>query len=229
MRPVAYDLAGTACEGLVSDAEGARIGVIVFPTVAGVSDHERDAAARLNAMGHTAFVADLYGTDTRDLPREAKFGLMNGLKADRAALRETLLAVRDVATAQPEFAGLRLAAAGFCFGGLCALDLARSGADLVAAASFHGLLTPSGIANPPIAARIAAFHGWDDPLARPDDVAAFGREMDAAGADWQLHAYGGTVHAFTNPQANDKPGGMAYNAAATRRAWGSLQSLLEET
>lgn len=229
MRPVRYDLGGKACEALVSGAEGARIGVIIFPTVAGVSDHERDAAARLNAMGHAAFIADLYGIATRDLPRDAKFALMNDLKADRAALRETLHAVRDVAAAQPEFAGLRLAAIGFCFGGRCALDLARSGADLVAAASFHGLLTPSGTANPRITARIAAFHGWDDPLATPEDVTAFGREMDAAGADWQLHAYGGTAHAFTNPQANDKPGGMAYDAVATRRAWASLDLLLEET
>lgn len=228
MRAVGYDLDGTACEGLISGRDGARIGVIIFPTVAGVSDHERDAAARLNAMGHAVFVADLYGTATRDMPREAKFSLMNELKADRAALRDTLLAVRDVAGAQPEFAGLRLAAIGFCFGGLCALDLARSGAELVAAASFHGLLTPSGIPNQSVVARIAAYHGWDDPLAAPEDVVAFAREMDAAGADWQLHAYGGVVHAFTNPQAKDRAGGMAYDATATNRAWTSLCSLLEE-
>ena len=53
-------------------------------------------------------------------------------------------------------------------------------------------------------------------------------EMDAAGADWQLHGHGGAVHAFTNPDANDADFGTVYHPAAERRSWESLSCFLAE-
>jgi dienelactone hydrolase len=130
---------------------------------------------------------------------------------------------------QPAVDSRRVAAMGFCFGGLCVLDLARSGADLRGVASFHGLLKPNGL--PPagkINARILIMHGYDDPMAPPEDVLAIAKEFTQAGADWQLHAYGHTAHAFTNPQANNPSVGMAYNDRADRRSWHTLIQFLEE-
>ncbi|MEP1593728.1 MAG: dienelactone hydrolase family protein, partial [Halieaceae bacterium] len=49
-----------------------------------------------------------------------------------------------------------------------------------------------------------------------------------AGADWQVHAYGNTLHAFTNPQANDPDMGTIYNADAERRSWQALGNFLTE-
>jgi dienelactone hydrolase len=117
---------------------------------------------------------------------------------------------------------------GFCFGGLCVLDLARSGADVRGVISFHGLLKPNDLAPHAVKANILALHGYDDPMAPPEEVLAFGREFTAARADWQLHAYGNTVHAFTNPEASDASGGLLYDAKADRRSWGSLMQFLEE-
>ncbi len=54
------------------------------------------------------------------------------------------------------------------------------------------------------------------------------REMSAAGADWQLHAYGNTMHAFTNPEANDPGFGTVYDANADRRSWIAVQNMLAE-
>jgi dienelactone hydrolase len=95
--------------------------------------------------------------------------------------------------------------------------------------SVHGLLKPTGQPNAaPISAKVLALHGYDDPMAPPDDVLAFGREFTAAQADWQLHAYGNTVHAFTNPEATDGKGGLLYSASADRRSWHSLMQFLDE-
>ncbi|MET0377039.1 MAG: dienelactone hydrolase family protein, partial [Rhizorhabdus sp.] len=43
------------------------------------------------------------------------------------------------------------------------------------------------------------------------------------GADWQIHAYGHTVHAFTNPARE----GM-YSPTADARSWRAMQNFLEE-
>ena len=122
-----------------------------------------------------------------------------------------------------------IVAVAFCFGGLCALDLARTGAHIKGAASFHGLLTPPGnLGGRPIRAKVIVFHGWDDPMAPPNQVEALGRELTEGGADWQVHAYGGTVHGFTNPKAADPEKGILYNPVAAARAWRALDGFLEE-
>ena len=53
------------------------------------------------------------------------------------------------------------------------------------------------------------------------------RELTETGADWQLHAYGHTVHGFTNPEAA-VPGRVFYNKAADRRANTALADFLHE-
>jgi dienelactone hydrolase len=154
---------------------------------------------------------------------------MNELTADRDLLRRrmvhVLTAVREESEVDPE----RVAAIGFCFGGLCFLDLARSGADVRGVASFHGVLNaPATAVRNTIRAKVIAFHGWDDPFAPPEDVVALGRELSAAGADWQLHAYGNTMHSFMAPSADNPDPGIAYSETSARRAWASLGSFLAE-
>jgi len=123
----------------------------------------------------------------------------------------------------------RVAAIGFCFGGLCVLDIARTGEDLAGVVSFHGLFAPPGnTSGNSVKAKVLALHGWDDPMAKPEDAVALGSEMTAMGADWQLHAFGNTMHAFTNPDANDADMGTVYNAAADRRSWIAMQNFLHE-
>jgi dienelactone hydrolase len=65
-------------------------------------------------------------------------------------------------------------------------------------------------------------------MATPDDARAFAGEMTNAKADWQLHAYGGTMHAFTNPEGNDPDFGTVYQADADRRSWQAMQNFLAE-
>jgi dienelactone hydrolase len=205
-----------------------RATIIVFPTVAGISELETGFAATLAAKGFNLFLADLYGAEFRDASREVGAQQMRRVAADRAGLRERLLAVLDVVRGRDDL-GQGIVAIGFCFGGLCALDLARSGADIAAAASFHGLFDPPGLPPQPITAKLAAFHGWDDPMVPPAKVVALARELTEAGCDWQIHAFGNTVHGFTNRNAG-KIGNPAvrFSDEASRRSWHALDGLLGE-
>jgi len=213
---------------LVSEGPEPRPAVLIFPTIMGRTELELGFARRLAANGYAAFVADLYGREHIGKTREECRGLMIALLGDRELLRQRLLAVLGTARGQPEVDARRVAAIGFCFGGLCALDLARSGAEVEGIASFHGLLKPPPLPAAPISARVVVFHGWDDPLAPPADVEALGAELSAAGADWQIHAFGGVMHGFTNPNARDPAAGILYDARAASRSWASLEAFLEE-
>ena len=212
---------------LVTGGDAPRHLVLIFPTVMNRSALEHGFAERLVERGYAALICDLYGDGSVGLPREQCFPLMEALRADRAFLQQRLIALLDTARALPQADPARIAAIGFCFGGLCALDLARTGADLTGVASFHGLFDPPpDPGSGPIPAKIIAFHGWDDPLAAPDTVTALAAELTARNADWQIHSYGGTVHGFMNP-ASAAPG-VQHNPRAARRAWAAMEDFLEE-
>ena len=229
-QAVAQEFRGEALEHVWLPAAGAARGtVIVVPTVMGVTDLERGFGRRLNEAGCHALIADLFGKHLRGAPRDTMFGEMGRLKGDRAALRDRMAQVLEVARGQAGVDRGRIAAIGFCFGGMCVLDLARAGAEVAGVASFHGLFDPPGLPPQPIGAKVVAYHGWDDPMVPPEAVLALGKELTEAGADWQVHAYGHTGHGFTNPQAHAIGiEGVAYEEAAARRSWASLNLFLDE-
>src|SRR5215218_2112746 len=74
-----------------------RPGVILFPTVMGVSDLEIGFGSDLVHLGYTALVADVFGTSFRGAPREVMAEEMNRLKGDRSLLRRIVIAVLEQA------------------------------------------------------------------------------------------------------------------------------------
>jgi len=230
-RPVAHEFEGEQLESVFVGRRDnqARPTVILIPTVMGVSDLEIGFGRQLVELGYNAFVADIFGKKFRGAERDLCFGEMTRLRSDRAALRRRLLSVLEVAKGLNEAKGQQIVVAGYCFGGQCALDLARTGTDLAAAVSFHGLFDPPGLPPEKIKAKVVAFHGWDDPMVPPEMVVALGQELTEAGCDWQIHAYGHVGHGFTNPHASKlQIEGVAYNALAAERSWTSFINLLEE-
>jgi len=216
---------------IVHDGTGRTLPtVIIIPTVMGVQPLEIGFAERLIALGYHAVVADLFGKRfTPVVDREEAFAAMGELRADRATLRDRLLAIVDEVRVRPHVDRERVAVIGYCFGGQCALDVARSGADVAGVVAFHGLFDPPGLPPQPIKAKVAAYHGWNDPMVPPEAVVALGNELTAAGADWQIHAYGHVGHGFTNPRAHEIGiEGVAYDEAAERRSWASLVNFLAE-
>ncbi|NNC77799.1 MAG: dienelactone hydrolase family protein [Woeseiaceae bacterium] len=231
-RVISLNAGGCAAEGLLvldDDPGDERPGVLVCHTIRGRTQFEDDKARALAGLGYVALSVDLYGVETRGGDIGVMRELMNGWRADRPGLQRRLHDWLDELRRQPEVNRGKIAAMGFCFGGLCVLDLARTGADIAGVASFHGIFDPPGnTAANRILAKVLALHGWDDPLAKPDAVVALAEELTAQGADWQIHGYGNTLHAFTNPAADDKNAGTVYNASANRRSWTALQNFLSE-
>jgi dienelactone hydrolase len=230
-RAIAHNFEGESLESVfVGRRDGqARPTVILIPTVMGVSDLEIGFGRQLVELGYNALVADLFGKEFRGAARDTMFGEMTRLRSVRAALRRRLLHVLELTRGLDEVSKGQIVVAGYCFGGQCALDLARTGEDFAAAVSFHGLFDPPGLPPEKIKAKVVAFHGWDDPMVPPDKVVALGQELTEAGSDWQIHAYGHVAHGFTNPKASDlQIDGVRYNELAAERSWTSFINLLEE-
>ncbi|MGE0409192.1 MAG: dienelactone hydrolase family protein [Amphiplicatus sp.] len=231
-RPVEYAHQGTALEGALAfddKMEGKRPCVLISHAWAGRTEGEVDFARKIAALGYRGFALDLYGKGVVGTSKEENQKLMTPFLEDRAMLQSRLLHILDVAKAQNEIDPGRIVAMGFCFGGLCVLDLARTGVDIKGVASFHGLFgAPDNAKGDRIKAKVAAYHGWDDPMVKPEDVVGLGKELTDAKADWQIHAYGGAMHAFMNPEANDPDFGTVYDKKTADRAWRSFTAFLEE-
>ncbi len=211
------------------EIQGQRPAVLVSHPWAGRSEFTANKARELAKLGYVGFALDMYGAGKLGQTDAECSALMTPFIEDRALLQRRILAAFANVKLLPWVDDKKIAAIGFCFGGLCVLDLARSGADVKGVVSFHGLLNaPDNLENSKITAKILALHGHDDPLAPPEHVLAFEAEMTKAGADWQLHAYGNTVHAFTNPLATDFAAGYKFDENANRRSWQAMENFLTE-
>jgi len=232
-KTIEYKQADATLEGYMAwdDAQpGPRPGVLIVHDWMGPSEFTESHARKLAEMGFVALAVDIYGKGIRPKsPQEAGQQAMK-FKNDRTSLRARVNAGLDVLKSDPHCDPAKIAAIGYCFGGTTVLELARSGADIRGVVSFHGGLdspTPEDGKN--IRCKVLVLHGADDPNVPPKDVAAFQQEMRSAGVDWQFVAYGGAVHAFTNPKAGDNPArGVAYNAAADRRSWEAMKDFFAE-
>ena len=231
-RLVDYRDGDLVCEGMLAwddDVAGPRPGVIVAHTIRGRSQFEECKAELLAEMGYAGFAIDVYGKHAIGGEFDDCRRMMESLRNERAVLQRRLLLALQTLRGQAEVDASRLAAIGYCFGGLCVLDIARTGQPLAGVVSFHGLFDPPGnTAGNRIQARVLALHGWDDPLATPAQAVALGEELSSMGADWQLHCYGNVRHAFTNPAADASTGVTVYNDAADRRSWAAAQYFLSE-
>ena len=162
--------------------------------------------------------------------REEAARLAGAVRGDAGGMRGRAAAALGALREQPETDPERLGAIGYCFGGTVVLELARSGADLDAAVSFHGGLgTQRPAEKGEVKARVVVFNGAEDPMVPHEERQAFMKEMTAAGVDWQLVEYGHAVHSFSNPNS-DKAGipGVAYNEKADRRSWAAMRQVFEE-
>ena len=228
---ILYSDAGIELHGLVErpDEPNGRA-ILLLHEANGIGRNVRRRARMFAALGYQAFVADLYGGG-RGYEGEEAVRRMDALRADTAAFRARIRAGLDRMLDRTGAEPARAVAVGYCFGGLAALELARSGAAFAAAVSFHGLLRTPTPADPgTIRAKILACTGAKDPLVPPEDVAAFQREMDEAGADWQLIVYGRALHSFTNPNVRGMGDPrMDWDPSADRQSWAAALMFLEES
>jgi dienelactone hydrolase len=229
-----HDGPGGPFEGVIAwedEVETLRPGVLVVPNILGQKESDNRKAEDLAKLGYVAFACDVFGQGkrkTRDSANVPEY--MDALNADRMLLRDrlaaSLAALRGFAAVDPA----RVAAIGFCFGGKCVLDMARSGLPILGGVSFHGVYDRPDYPNvSPIAAKLLVCHGWEDPLCPPDTMVALGRELSEGSADWQIHAYGNAGHAFTDAGMPQTPGReFGYEERADRRSWAAMGNFLAE-
>lgn len=228
-----YDVGGKAYEslGVWDDAvAGKRPVVLVTPTFMGRSAFEEEKAGRLAALGYAALVVDIFGIDVKPANFEEAGAAMQAVNGDRAGLAAMMQAALDAALGLPVADAGKVAAIGFCFGGKCVLDMARSGLPILGGVSFHGVYDRPDYANvEPIQAKLLVCHGWEDPIAPPEKTVALAQELTESGADWQIHAYGHAGHAFTDlDRKESKVPGVVYEPKADRRSWRAMTNFLEE-
>lgn len=208
---------------------GCRPAVLICHAWGGRDGFVAEKARKLARLGYVGFALDMYGKGVKGSGPEENSKLMQPFMEDRAKLQKRIKAALNTVKQMPWVDGHKIAAIGYCFGGLCVLDLARTGVDLQGAISFHGLLgAPGNTQGNRIKAKILVLHGSDDPMVPPEQVLAFQSEMTQAGVDWQFLTFGHTVHAFTNPVANDPSFGTVYQPDADRRSWQAMQNFLAE-
>lgn len=232
-RFVRYQVNGGDFEGCLLYREGSDPdrGLLMAPNFFGISAKALDLAERQVSDRQMVFVCDPFGVAVRPSTPAQAGEAMSALRADNTELRARIGAALDVLRVEAGKHGVdesRLAAYGYCFGGGCVLELARSGAAVRATISFHGLIdTPTPGKTGPIAGPVLVLNGSDDPMVSAEHKAGFKQEMDAVDADWQLVDFGGAVHSFTDENAN-LPGRSMYHPKAARRAYAAMDDLLAE-
>ncbi|MBV8296330.1 MAG: dienelactone hydrolase family protein [Acidimicrobiia bacterium] len=229
--PVSYRDEDVELTGFVVRHENetaARPGILLVHGGAGLDDHAKGQAARYAALGYVVLACDMYGPGAAG-DRERIMATLGELRNDPDKMCRRAQAGLTVLSSRPDVDG-RAAAVGFCFGGMVVLTLARAGTDLDAVVSMHGSLSTSRRAQPrAIRAKVLACHGALDPHVPMTDVAAFVDEMNEAGADWQLNAYGGAVHGFTHKDAVEgATPGVAYDARTDARSFAAARALFQE-
>ena len=207
-----------------------RPGVLLMPEAFGLGAQVKRRAERLAELGYVALAGDPYGDGLQLSDLQEAIKRAGALFADPLKARTRARVALDKLASLPQVDPSRLAAIGYCMGGTLSLELARDGAPLKGIVSFHGgLQTQRPAAAGQIKAKILVCTGADDPFVPVAQVNALADEMTKAGADWQIIIYGGTVHSFTNPEA-DKIGapGIAYNKLSDERSWKAMTSFFEE-
>jgi dienelactone hydrolase len=225
---ITYTLDGDDYDVVVAHPKdpGPHPAVLICHAWGGRDKFMEEKARELARMGYVGAAIDVYGVGKRGQGKESSSALMMPLIDNPALLRARLSKAHEVVSGLETVDSERMAAIGYCFGGACSILCARMGLPLRGVVSFHGLLKVGEQLDADVRAQILVLHGQDDPMVPPSDVAAFAEEMKRINADWQLHAYPGVMHAFTNPKANDPDFGTVYDESTDRRSWAEMKRFL---
>jgi dienelactone hydrolase len=234
-QEITYTVDGTNLKGYIArPAESGvkRGAVLVVHEWWGHNAYVRHRADMLAKLGYVALAVDMYGDGkVANHPSDAgKFAgeVRNNMDAGERRFRAAL----ELVASQPDVNPDRIGAIGYCFGGGLVLEMARRGLPLAGVVSFHGSLAGlSPVQAGAVKGRVLVLNGADDPFIKPEQIATFKNEMDAAGANYRFINYAGAKHSFTNPDATDNgrkfnlP--LAYSAVADVRSWEAMKSLFE--
>jgi dienelactone hydrolase len=209
-----------------------RPGLVMAPDWMGMNANQVALAEQIAGKDYVILVADMYGTAVRPKNPDEAAAASGNMYKHRDELRarvKAALAQLEAQKGKAPLDGKHWGAIGFCFGGAVALDLARSGADIAGVATFHGNLTtddPAMAKN--IKGMVLAMNGADDSFTPESAILGFEKEMRDAGVDWQFVNYGGAVHCFAIPTADNSVKGCNYDAKVAHRAFALMHGFFDE-
>lgn len=229
---ITYKVGEDEFQGYVATpgADKKHAAVLIVHDWLGEKQFERDKADLLASMGYVAFACDMFGKGVRPKNADEAKAATGKVYGAPDMLRERVTAAFNLLKERKDVDAGKIVAIGYCFGGKCVLDLARSGAPVAAVVPFHGGLgTDKRAAGDTLKAKIMVMHGADDPFISPEDIDALHKEMRDAKADWQMVYFGNSVHSFTQPHSgSDNSKGAAYNEKADKRSWEMFRGFLAE-
>ncbi len=222
MQPIEFEHDGTLLRGYAAfpSGTGPFPVVLVMHSALGVTHQMNEPVAQaLATEGYAAICTDMFGAGRT-------FNENTGAPEKE---RARALAWFHRIAARSEVDERRIAAIGFCYGGMTVLELARGGANIRAAVSYHGLLTTHAPAEPgAISGHVVAYCGAGDPFCPAEDVGAFREEMRGAGvSDYQVTIFGAAEHGFTDPDAAAlNLEGVRYDPLSNDLSWNGTLVLL---
>jgi dienelactone hydrolase len=229
---ITYQDGNTTFEGYCAypkDIKNKVPAVLVVHDWSGKNEFACNKADAIAKLGYIGFAVDMYGNGKVGTTKEEKTALIKPLQDDRALLRSRITAAFDKVKTLDNVDTSKIGIIGFCFGGLVALDLARSGADVKATVTFHAALNaPEHLKNEKIISKILILHGYADPMVKPDQVTAIAKELTDNHVNWEINMYGNVMHGFTNPEANDPNFGTVYSPQADMRSWRAMREFFME-
>lgn len=209
--------------------------IILFPAFEGRGDFAIDYAEKLADKGYVVLVADMYGDAQVANTLDECFKLITPFLQDRNLVRKRALLAYETLLQQPQINKNKIGAVGFCFGGMCMLELARSGVNLHAGISMHGVLAKSTLPTHAIKSKLLILHGYQDPQVPPEQLQQFAEEMQNAGVDdWTFTYFAKAKHSFTDPKTGtfdtvkEKEIGREYHAVAAARSFSYALEFLNE-
>jgi dienelactone hydrolase len=224
---IGFEHDGTYLEGYakIPDGQGPFPVVVAIHGGSGMGISVPRPATSLAENGYVAVVADMIGAKAQKSSLEelraafAPFGNDKTLPCRRTA------AWVDAAAAKPWAAPGRIAVIGYCFGGFCALELARSGADVKAAVSFHGMLNTRAVRAKPggVKAYVAVYTGDKDSYVPFEQVLDLRQELTEGGGPFQITTFSEAGHVFTEPTDPE------YDPLSDYLAWEAAMALLKKT
>lgn len=232
---IKYQVAGKEFTGYMaydSAIKGKRPGILVMHEWWGHDDYSRKRARMLAKLGYTAFALDMYGTGMHAKhPDDAK-KFMNAIFTDMENTKKRFRTAHDILKNHKTVDGKKTASIGYCMGGGLGMAMARAGEDLDGVIVVHGSLGTKTPARPgDIKAKILVLNGADDPFVPAEQVAAFEKEMKAAGVDYKLFNYKGAKHSFSVKEADERAKKfnmpVGYNKKADKDSWKQIQKFLK--
>lgn len=230
-QDIEYRVHDVTCRGYLIEpkAPGLKLpGIVMYTDFWGLNQRQKKVAEKLAQMGAVVLAADMYGEQKTGSTFEEAGKLMHSVTEHDDILKNRILAPYDLLKRNPNVDNRKLFSIGYCFGGICSLQLARMVDDLHGAISVHGLLaTKQRVPATKKMAKMLILHGARDPMVTNDDIVAFQKEMIACQADFTFIAHGLSTHAFTNTEAAGTEV-TAYNFLADMRSNLFIKSFLTE-